>query len=151
MIAWTLHSYMPTHKERHAVSLNSRTWICFWLLETCLITTPVLVLVLAYPDFNKNFVLETNASLGLKAVATLSQIQEDRKLCIHSIQSFSFHVWDKSSSYRGKSKVHGSKIWWDRHFILSGKRKSSCRWFIKFMLTYFAMTYVEVYTSCEDS
>ena len=44
-------------------------------LKTCLITPPIL----SYPDFDKSFILETDASIsGLGAI--LSQLQEDGKL-----------------------------------------------------------------------
>jgi len=65
---------------------------CFDTLRQKLSTTPVL----AYPDFNKDFMLETNASkLGLGAI--LSQCQEDQKL--HPVAYSSSSISNAEANY----------------------------------------------------
>ena len=71
--------WMPEHQQ------------VFDALKEALVTAPVL----GYPDFNREFVLETNASLqGLGAV--LSQQDETGKLCVIAYASRSLCPSERS-------------------------------------------------------
>ena len=81
----------------------------FDYLKTCLITAPVL----AYPDFNKNFILETDASiLGLGAI--LSQPQEDGKL--HPIAYASRTLSQAEKNYPVTDLETLAVVWGVTHF-----------------------------------
>ena len=81
----------------------------FDYLKTCLITVPIL----AYPGFDKNFVLETDASiLGLGAV--LSQMQEYGKLHLLAYGSCSVSKSEKNYSISDLEMV--AVVWGVTHF-----------------------------------
>ena len=81
----------------------------FDYLKVCLITMPVL----AYPDFDKNFVLETDASiLGLGAI--LSQVQEDGKL--HPIAYASRSLSKSEKNYSVTDLETLAVVWGITHF-----------------------------------
>ena len=81
----------------------------FDYLKSCLITAPVL----AYPDFNRNFVLETDASIvGLGAI--LSQIQEDMKL--HPLAYASRSLSKSEKNYSATDLETLAVVWGVTHF-----------------------------------
>ena len=82
------HKWMPEHQQ------------AFDALKEALVTTPVL----GYPDFNRKFMLETNASLqGLGAV--LSQQDETRKLHVIAYASQSLHPSERSMPNYSSAKL----------------------------------------------
>ena len=81
----------------------------FDYLKSCLITTPVL----AFPDFDRNFVLETDASiLGLGAI--LSQIQEDGNL--HPLAYASRSLSKSEKNYSATDLETLAVVWAVTHF-----------------------------------
>ena len=81
----------------------------FDYLKSCLITAPVLT----YPDFNRNFVLETDASIaGLGAI--LSQIQEDGKL--HPLAYASRSLSKSEKNYSATDLETLAVVWGVTHF-----------------------------------
>ena len=81
----------------------------FDYLKSCLITTPVL----AFPDFDRNFVQETDASiLGLGAI--LSQIQEDGKL--HPLAYASRSLSKSEKNYSATDLETLAVVWGVTHF-----------------------------------
>ena len=78
-------------------------------LKCCLITAPELV----YPDFDRNFVLETDASiLGLGAI--LSQVQDDGKL--HPLAYSSFSLSKSEKNYIVTELETLAVVWGITHF-----------------------------------
>ena len=81
----------------------------FDYLKTCLTTAPIL----SYPDFDKSFVLETDASiLGLGAI--LSQMQEDEKL--HPVAYASHSVSKSEKNYPITDLEMLTVVWGVTHF-----------------------------------
>ena len=77
-------------------------------LKTCLITPPVL----SYPDFDKSFILETDASIsGLGAI--LSQLQEDGKL--HPL-AYASRSLSESENYPVTDLETLAVVWGVTHF-----------------------------------
>ena len=81
----------------------------FNYLKSCLITAPVLV----YPDFDRDFVLETDASiLGLGAI--LSQVQDDGKL--HPLAYASRSLSKSEKNYPVTELETLAVVWGITHF-----------------------------------
>ena len=81
----------------------------FSYLKSCLITAPVLV----YPDFDKDFALETDASiLGLGAI--LSQVQDDWKL--HPLAYASHSLSKSEQNYPVTELETLAVVWGITHF-----------------------------------
>ena len=79
----------------------------FDVLKEALVTAPVL----GYPDFNRDFVLETDASLhGLGAV--LSQQDETGKLCVIAYASQSLHPSERSMHNYSSAKLKLLALKW---------------------------------------
>ena len=100
--------YTLTKKDVATISLDSRMQ---GYLKSCLITTPVL----AFPDFDRNFVLETDASIfGLGA------IQEDGKLHLLVYASRSLSKSEKNYSATDLETL--TVVWGvtDFHYYLYG-------------------------------
>ena len=99
----------PLHNLTKKGASFYRTAACeaaFDYLKSCLITAPVL----AYPDFNRNFVLETFAGLG----AILSQIQEDGKL--HPLAYASRSLSKSEKNYSAIDLETLAVVWGVTHF-----------------------------------
>ena len=87
--------WMPEHQQ------------AFYALKEALVTAPVV----CYPDFNGEFMLETNASLqGLAAV--LSHQDETRKFCVIAYASQSLHPSERSMHNYSSAKVELLVLKW---------------------------------------
>ena len=76
-------------------------------LKESLISSPIL----AYPDFNKPFILETDASLkGLGAV--LSQEDDDGNICVISYTSHTLKPYERSMCNYSSAKLELLTLKW---------------------------------------
>ena len=86
----------------------------FDALKEALVTAPVL----GYPDFNREFMLETNTSLqGLRAV--LSQQDETGKLHVIAYASQSLHPPERSMHNYSSAKLELLALKWVSHRKIS--------------------------------
>ena len=91
MLDWHIH-YVPLPGRVQCLAGQQNARFAFDTLRQKLSTTPVL----AYPDFSKDFMLETDAS-KLRLGAILSQNQEDQKL--HPVAYTSRSISNAEANY----------------------------------------------------